>query len=171
MCYPYTTYSQSPSQSAATFDWIISPSSDSGYMISSTPNYFSIVFSNATLTLKNQGQSDEYYFFQIMMQKPTKPTSQLGSSNVASTCYFNETTFQGYLYTKMDATYGSSSGANTSDTSDPFAPWPYAVRVEQIATAGTNTPTCLGPDSQSLGNFSVSDDSQLCDCVYLNTGT
>ncbi len=171
MCYPYSTYAQNPSGSAATFQWIIDPVPNSkNYTISSTANLFSIVFTNATLSLMNSGQADEHFFFQISMQKPTKPTSQLGSQNVASTCYFNQTTFQAYLYTKMEKTYPSNS-TNATDTSMPFTAWPYAVKVEQVTGAGAGTPTCLGPSGQSLGDFSVADETQLCDCLYLNTGT
>lgn len=102
------------------------------------------------------------------MQKPTKPVGQLGSENVQATCYFNSTTFQASLYTKMEKTYPNNS---TAITTEPFAPWPYAVKVEQVVGAGEGTPTCLDPSGNSLGNFSVSDGSQLCDCLYLNTGT
>jgi hypothetical protein len=171
LCYPYNTYAQDPSSSAATFQWIINPVANSqNYTISSTENVFSIVFTNLTLSLLNSGQADEHYFFQTGMQKPTKPASQLGSQNVASTCYFNQTTFQGYLYTKMAKTYPSNS-TNTMGSSTPFSPWPYAVKVEQVSAAGVGTPTCLDPSGQSLGDFSVADGSQLCDCLYLNTGT
>ncbi|KAH9207292.1 hypothetical protein DL95DRAFT_527979 [Leptodontidium sp. 2 PMI_412] len=170
-CYPFFTYATSPTQATASFDWIISPSGGSNYTISSTPNYFSIVFSNASLSLMKAGADDEHYFFQTMMDKPTKPVAQLGSENVASTCYFNSTTFQGYLYTKMPKTFITNNTNSTTDTNTPFAAWPYAVKVEQVASAGDGTPTCLGPSGESLGDFSVADGTQLCDCLYLNTGT
>jgi hypothetical protein len=170
MCYPYTTYAQSSSASAATFDWIISPSTDSSgnHTISSTANYFSILFANVSLSLRSVGQDDEHYFFSTEMQKTTKPLTQLSSSNLASTCYFNQTIFRGYLYTKLNATYGSSANATDKGA---YQAWPHAVRVEQIATAAANSPTCLGPQGQSLGNFSVQDTSQECQCLYLNSGT
>lgn len=130
---------------------------------------FSILFSNASMTLVKEGTAQEAYFFQMSMQKPTKP-GQLGADNVASTCYFNDTTFQAYLYTKMPKTYPSNSSSETNST-DPFAPWPYAVKVEQISGAGTGTPDCVDSSGNSLGDFSVSDGGDLCDCLYLNTGT
>lgn len=170
-CYPYSTYAQNPSSSAATFEWIISPIKNSqNYTISSTDNYFSIVFSNLSLSLMHEGTNDEYYFFQTSMQKLTKPAGQLGTQNVASTCYYNETTFQGYLYTKMTKSYGSSS-TNGTESSGAFESWPYAVKVEQVAAAGANVPSCVGPSGQSLGDFSVVDGTKLCDCLYLNYGT
>jgi hypothetical protein len=170
-CYPYITYASSPSQSAATFDWIISPVEGSpNYTVSSTQNYFSIVFSNATMSLMNAGTDQEHYFFQINMQKPTKPATALTSSNVASTCYFNQTTFHAYLYTKMEKTYPSNSTTSTN-TTEAFTPWPYAAKIEQVTGAAAGTPTCVDSSGNVLGNFSVSDGTQLCDCLYLNTGT
>ncbi|KAG4435272.1 hypothetical protein IFR05_009232 [Cadophora sp. M221] len=170
-CYPFFTYAMSRTQATASFDWIISPSVGNNYTISSTPNYFSIVFSNTSLSLMKAGTDDEHYFFQTMMDKPTKPVAQLGSENVASTCYFNSTTFQGYLYTKKSKTFITSDTNSSTDTNSPFAAWPYAVKIEQVASAGEGTPTCLDPSGESLGDFSVTDGTQLCDCLYLNTGT
>lgn len=174
LCYPYQTYAQSRTSSNSTFDWIISPSqkNPNNYTISSTQNYFSLVFNSLTLSLKSAGNADEHYFFQTTMSKPTKPTTQLGSQNVAATCYFNATTFQGYLYTKKLKSYPQAT-ASTTETSEngAFPPWPYAVKIEQVSGSGEGTPTCLDPSGNSLGNFGVEDTTQLCDCLYLNTGT
>jgi hypothetical protein len=157
----------------AYFDWIISPveGTKDNYTISSTPNYFSIMFSNVSLSLQSAGNADEHYYFQTSQQKPTKPTSQLGSQNVAATCYFNQTTFQGYLYTKMAKTFPKDGNGTDTNESQAFAAWPHAVKVEQVASSGSGTPTCLDPSGNSLGDFSVSQQGELCDCLYLNTGT
>ena len=117
----------------------------------------------------NAGTDQEHYFFQLNMQKPTKPSGQLGSENVASTCYFNQTTLQAYMYTRMPKTYPSNS--TDTNSTDPYAPWPYAVKVEQVAGSAAGSPTCLDPSGKSVGDFSVSEPGQLCDCLYLNTGT
>jgi hypothetical protein len=170
-CYPYFTYATSPSQSAATFDWIITPvEGTTNYTVSSTRNYFSLIFANASMSLMNQGTDQEHYFFQMNIQKPVIPTTALTSSNVVSTCYFNQTTLQAYLYTKMEKSY-PSNGTNDTNTTEPFAPWPYAVKVEQVSAAGPRTPTCLDASGNSMGDFSVSDTADLCDCLYLNSGT
>lgn len=170
-CYPYFTYAQSPTQSIATFDWIITPTSTkNSYNISSTDNYFSILFTNASLTLANAGAADEHYYFQTAMQKPTKPVVQLGSQNVASTCYFNQTMLQGYLYTKMPKTL-SSNVTEEMGGGDAFEAWPFAVRVNQVANAGVGTPTCVDGSGNSLGDFGVADTSLTCGCDYMNTGT
>jgi hypothetical protein len=64
-------------------------------------------------------------------------------------------------------------GGNSTDmgTGQPFAQWPFAVRVQQSSGAGVGTPACLGPQGQSLGSFSVADSTEMCECLYLNTGT
>ncbi|KAI6713555.1 hypothetical protein JHW43_003910 [Diplocarpon mali] len=169
-CYPYFTYAQSPTQATAIFDWIITPVENSDkYSISSTENYFSFVFANASLSLMNAGADDEHYLFQISMQKPTKPVAQLGEQNVASTCYFNSTTLQGSLYTRMPKTF-SPNDTNGQVEIQALTAWPYAVRIEQVAAAAQGTPTCLDPQGMSLGDFSVPDTTQECDCLYMNTG-
>jgi hypothetical protein len=121
------------------------------------------------MSLLNEGTDQEHYFFQTSMQKPTKPSSQLGDQNVASTCYFNGTTFHAYLYTKMAKTYPNNS--TVTNSTDPFTAWPYAVKIEQVAASGAGSPDCVDPSGKSVGDFSVEDQGQLCDCLYLNTGT
>jgi hypothetical protein len=137
------------------------------YTISSTQNFFSVIFANLTLSLEAANTLDEHYFFSSIIPKPTRPTTQIGSDNAAATCYFNSTTFQAYLYTKRPKTYP----ANSTSDNGAFAPWPYAVQVEQIADSGTGTPTCLDSSGNSLGDFSVKEQNKQCSCNYLNTGT
>jgi hypothetical protein len=168
MCYPYSTYAEARTQSSATFDWIIQPVPNSeNYTISSTKNIFSILFTNASLSLLNPGTPEEHYFFQLSMSKPTKPTQPLGDENVAATCIFPDTTLQGYLYTKMAKTYPN----NGTDHKGAYDPWPYAVKIEQVSGAVPGSPDCKDAKGKSLGDFSVEDSTQLCDCLYLNTGT
>lgn len=170
MCFPYATYAQNPSGSAAAYDWIISPvEGTNDFTISSTPNVFSIMFSNVSLSLMSVGTSQEHYFFQISLQKPTKPAGPLGSADVASTCYFNDTTLQTYLYTRLPKTYPINN--TDTNTNGSFASWPYAVKIEQVAASGSGTPTCLDPSGNSVGDFSITGGDQICDCLYLNTGT
>ena len=69
----------------------------------------------------------------------------------------------------MEKSYPSSGIANV--TGEAYEDWPYAVKVSQVSNAGSGTPTCLGPQGQSLGDFSVADKSEECECAYLNTGT
>lgn len=168
-CNPYSTYAESPSNSAATFNWTIEPvDGSSNYTITSTPNVFAN-FTNLNLDLKFAGTENEAYFFQFAMNKVVSLAS-LGSSNEPATCTYNSATFQAYLYTKMAKTYpaaGASAGGST--TVDQL--WPYAAKVEQVIGAASGTPTCVDATGNSVGDFSVSDGTQLCDCLYLNTGT
>jgi len=166
LCYPYSTYAQSPSAAAASFDWVITPTGPNTYALSSTPNIFSIVITNASLSLQNSGTAEEHYFFSTPSNKETRPATQLGSQNVAATCEFKDTVLQGFLYTKMSKTYPSNSTSTA-----PFAPWPYAVRFEQAAEAELGIPDCTDPSGQSLGDFSVTSQGQVCQCLYQNTGT
>ncbi|KAJ5037193.1 uncharacterized protein L3040_007373 [Drepanopeziza brunnea f. sp. 'multigermtubi'] len=162
-CYPYFTYSQSPSQATAIFDWIIIPvpNTHNNYTISSTANPFSISFANAPLILKDAAADNEHYSFQTRMRKTTTPVRQLGSENVAAKCIFNSTIFQGTLCTKMAKTYKAKNETDGMETQNDendgsiFKMWPYAVKVELIAAAGSGTPTCLDPSGNSLGDFSV----------------
>ncbi|RDW87640.1 hypothetical protein BP5796_03334 [Coleophoma crateriformis] len=170
-CYPYMTYPQSHTESAANFTWIIDyVVGNDSYMISSTDNIFSIVFSNQSLELKDAGLATEHYSFQMATQKAVIPSAALTSENIAATCYFNQTIFNAMLYTKMAKTYSSTSRTGSTE-SKTFAPWPYAVRVEQIAQSGPRTPSCLDASGISLGDFSLSEAGDPCDCLYMNTGT
>jgi hypothetical protein len=154
--------------------WIISPSSSgsSDYSISSTDNVFTIMFANKSMTLNDAGTDTEHYLFEFEMQNEIIPNGLLTSANVATTCYYNQTMFQGMLYTKMEKTYPANVTASATNTTEAFTPWPYAVKVEQIANAGSGTPTCVDTQGNEVGgDYSVADTTQSCDCLYLNTGT
>jgi hypothetical protein len=112
-------------------------------------------------------QEDEHYFFQLSMTKPTKPTTQLGSQNVAATCTFDDTTLQAYLYTKRKKTYPKDEPNQVSG----FELWPGAVKIEQVTGGRPGSPKCVEQSGNSLGEFGVEDGTQLCDCLWLNTGT
>jgi hypothetical protein len=125
------------------------------------------MFEDAEMTLLKEGQEDEHFFFQLNMSKPTKPTSQLGDQNVAATCYFDDTTLQAYLYTKREKTYP----LNEVGEGGGFMPWPGAVKIEQVAGAKLGSPRCVDGSGGNLGEFGDEDGTQLCDCLWLNTGT
>ncbi|KAH8813253.1 hypothetical protein F5884DRAFT_879452 [Xylogone sp. PMI_703] len=169
-CRPFNTYAESPSSSGATFNWVIElVQGTNNYTISSTPNDFAINFTDTSLTLKAAGTAEEAYFFQISADMPVAAGS-LGGTNEPATCYYNATTFQAYLYTKRPKSY-PAAGASSVEGSAAFQPWPYAAKVEQVIGAGPGTPTCVDAAGNPLGDFTVSDGTKLCDCLYLNTGT
>ena len=166
-CYPYTTYSVSQSQSRANFDWVISPSSTSepGYTISTTQNIFTIMFSNITLNLMNEGNDNEYYTFDIPLTKSTRPATPLGTSNAAAACTFSNSMLRAELYTKKGKTLNDTE----SEGDMPFEPWPYMVRIEQIASPSAAIPKCVDLKTGSdLGDFSAQ--AGECRCDYVNTG-
>lgn len=168
-CYPYTTYNQSTTSSLAELNWIIyaftsTSSSTPSYTISSTTNPFSFVFSNVSLSLINANTSNEAYTFSITMNKAVVPTAQLTSSNLATTCYYNQTTLEAVLYTQQDATWGGNV------TGLSYTKWPYASSVQQITDAGSSVPDCIDIDGNEVGSFSVSSSSATCSCDYANSG-
>lgn len=108
-----------------------------------------------------------------------KPTAQLTSSNVAATCYYNDTVLEGILYTRMEKNYplGTGEGGKSTDGGsggsggEIFEPWPFAVRIEQVSASGRGTPTCVDNGGDVLGDFSVPNGGEMCDCLYLNSRT
>ncbi|KAG9235932.1 hypothetical protein BJ875DRAFT_494615 [Amylocarpus encephaloides] len=176
LCYPYTTYSQNPSMSATVFDWIITTNisapvnpSNPFLLISSTPNPFTTLFNNLTLSLRLANQADEHYYFSTNIPKLTKPTTQIGENNVAAACNFNNTVLTGLLYTRRQKSYPSANAISTE--AGAYKSWPYAVEIEQVATSGSGTPSCVDPSGTSLGSFEVPEQGQQCECEYLNSGT
>jgi hypothetical protein len=144
------------------------------YTISSTDNPFSIVFSAMPLTLKDSGLSTEYYSFVLTsMNKPVVPSTAITTANIATTCYFNQTSLEARLYTKMAKTYlsPSDSSPGTSDNSTAsFAPWPYAAYVDQSDSGGPNVPQCYDNSENQVGYFAVETGGE-CSCLYQNYGT
>lgn len=179
-CYPYATYAESSTSSAATLFWIITmntpATNPASYSISSTQNPFSIVFSSMPLTLIDSGLSTEYYSFVLTsMNKPVIPNSAITSDNVATTCYFNQTSLEARLYTKMAKTYppsssSSGSGTDNNSTSSAFVPWPFATYIDQRDAGGPNVPECFDNSGNKLGVFADETGGE-CSCLYLNYGT
>jgi len=165
-CYPYTTYSDSQTESLAYFDWIISPSSfsESNYSISTTDNPLTIMFSNITLTLMNRGNDDELYAFDIPLAKITRPVTPITTSNVAAACTFSNSMLKAELYTKMPKTLNDTESVGGIRTNR----WPYKVRIEQIAASDAGNPKCVDLSGNSLGDFSAQGGE--CGCDYVNTG-
>jgi len=167
-CFPYTIYANNPVQAGATFNWIVSAGSKpSTYVISSTNNPFAIEFQNAPMTLKNAGTSSEHYWFQITMDKQVSPSKAIAPDNSAATCFFNGTTFTGFLYTKVASGY-PPNGQSTGGT---YPQWPFAVRAEQTMSGGDGVPNCYQSKDGNLGQkipLNTTAFGDLCDCLYMN---
>jgi hypothetical protein len=173
-CFPYTIYNSDASKALTTFNWIISGGAKSGtYQISSTNNPFAIDFQNSPLTMMDKGLDTERYHFQITMDKEVIPTVALTDDNAASKCFFNSTTFTGYLYTKRAKDYptAAQTGVNAA-----YPLWPFAVRAEQTVAGGANVPNCYKTVNGNIGdritkNVTTGDPTTLCSCLYKNWRT
>lgn len=161
-CYPYSTYSESESDSGAIFYWIVQPisSGSDNYYISSTQNPFMLTFTNVSLTLEDAGAATERYTFNVSMQQVVYPTTSITSDNNAATCYYNSTTFQASLYTSMEKSYASGTSNSSS-----FEAWPYAIRVEELSPDG---PDCMDSVTGARVNVAAGSSGESCDCLYSN---
>lgn len=181
-CYPYTTYSSSPTAALATFNWIITASATSSgnYTISSTDNPFAINFVNASLRLLDANAATERYHFQIPINKLVVPSAAITSDNQMATCFFNGTIFEANLYTKIANTYPPASSSNTSAAASPsssagggFGSWPHAVEVTQTIGGGIGVPDCFEVMDGNLGarisqGLTAQVAGDMCSCAYKN---
>ena len=178
-CYPYETYNESSTGSQTTFNWVISPShssstSSSNLTVSSSNNPFALTFTNATLSLVNQGTANEAYSFSVPMQKIVVPTTALTSDGSTTECLYNNTIFQASLYTKKSKTYPPGAQNGVVDTTKQYGAWPYAVDVEQAIGAGSGVPDCYkvvnGVRGDKVDIGTVTSARSTCMCLYQNYG-
>ena len=186
-CEPSVTYATSPTNSQATFNWIISAAnsssnSRSNLTISSTNNPFAIDFSNATLILVDAGTDNERYTFTTTVQKAVYP-----SFNVR--CYYNDTLFTADLYTSKPNSYpnnstsagatSSAAGAAATDgaagapAGGAFADWNYAVDATQSIGGGVDVPACYSlnngqPGDRVTSGYTMMPAADFCSCAYKN---
>ncbi|MCJ1339284.1 hypothetical protein MMC09_004573 [Bachmanniomyces sp. S44760] len=189
-CYPYTTYSSSPSLAMATFNWIITPANASGpstdnFTISSTNNPFAIYFSNLSMTLLDANTSTERYTFSFSSDKTVVPSAAITTDNSQSSCNFNSTIFSASLYTRQRNIYPANSTTSASSTSSigpstptstsagSIQPWPFAVEVSQSIGGGANVPQCFKVVNGNAGDritdgLAPRSSQDICNCVYKN---
>lgn len=178
-CAPYHTYADSPSQSEATWDWIInpSPSSPSSFTISTTPNIFNIIFANVSLELLDENLLTERYHFSTPFQKVVTPSDAL---NVR--CNYNSSTIEADLYTRLkQVTNGTSytgtipplpsNTATSSSGGDQM--WPYAVEITLLQEGGPDVPDCHQLKNGVLGprltqGIQTKATTNTCSCSYKN---
>ena len=180
-CDPSVTYATSPTDSMATFNWIISasgPSSSPNFTISSSGDPFAIGFSNAPLSLLDPGSANERYSFTTNVQKVVFPT-------LSVKCYYNSTQFTADLYTKRQKSYPPSSAggsatssattptATGSGTGDTFVNWNFAVDATQSVEGGVDVPDCYNTNngqviSKVTTGYTPKPAEDFCSCVYKN---
>lgn len=184
LCYPYTTYNESTTKSAATYDWIIkavkpTASSGSNLTISSSTNPFALTFKDVPLDILDVGQSSERYRFQVPMDKVVVPTTPITNDNSRASCWFNGTTFKAELYTKRAKTYPPAADAGGPPATPGGTPtagmksWPFAVEVKQIIGGGQEIPECYKVRDGNVGDritdgLAPVSTGGLCTCVYKN---
>lgn len=185
-CQPSVTYATSPTDSMATFNWIIAASgqgSSQTFTISSTDNPFAIDFSSATLSLVGSGTPNERYTFTTNVRKNGFP-----SFNVK--CFFNDTQFTANMYTKKPKSYPSNSASPSPSSSavgavatgtgsagapsgGDFANWNFAVEARQSIGGGVDVPACYKWINGQVGSritsgYTVEPAENFCSCAYKN---
>lgn len=157
----------------ATFNWNISAGSQANSHVISSVDNSSVPFSDVPLNIVAQGKDSEHYMFQFSYDKQINLTSSLtGDDGGSTTCFYNSTTFQAYLYTKMASDYPPKGITPNSEAS--YDAWPYAVRVEEVVGGGDNVPNCYTMVDGQMGepvdsdSLKPQDGGSLCDCLYMN---
>lgn len=178
-CAPYNTYDNSPSQSKATFYWNITtstPGSPTNFSISSSDNPFAITFTNASLELVDTNLQSEHYHFKASDDKMVVPN---GASNVH--CYYNGTTVEGNLYTRLKQVFSDVSYTSTVSSVAPASTggaysggqqnWPYAIEFTQSIGGGTGVPDCYRMEDGTAverltQGLETKASNEVCSCYY-----
>ncbi|KAI9893882.1 MAG: hypothetical protein M1814_005435 [Vezdaea aestivalis] len=168
-CGPYSNPTGQPTQ----YQWIINMTAPNTFKISSTNNPFMPMFSMIPLTLLDSGMPTERWHFSRTYDMAVVPSSSITPNNVRTTCYYNGTTMEADLYTKMRANYPNNSTA-PSPNGSMFRSWGSAVSVTLKANGGDNTPNCYTLNGGSLGQrvtdgFTARPSGSTCQCRYKNT--
>ena len=185
-CYPYNVYDPTIANSGnSVFQWVIANSSSSyatigsgatsdqgepaNLTISATSNPFSITFNNTALTYISPASntSSARYTFSFTVDKAFNPPISLASDNIATQCWYNQTTFTGSLYLSAPRTYPASN------SSDGALQWPYAIDITQESPGGTDIPACYEFIGGQVGTrittgLTPQPTSSQCSCEYRN---
>ncbi|KAI9692124.1 MAG: hypothetical protein M1822_006354 [Bathelium mastoideum] len=189
-CFPYTTYTSNPSTALTTFNWALSMNgtTDNAREISALQDPFALNFASEPLALLDANLPTERYTLNITLPKQVSPSTALaGANGEVSTCFYNSTTLQAELYMKMASSNNDSSstggggngGSGGEDSSGggaggaSYPAWPFAVRVEQVATGGEGVPDCYEMENGVVGQrittgLESEGPASECSCVYQN---
>ena len=173
-CFPYTTFSSSsnnPSGALATFNWAITTTS-LGHAITSLQDPLAITIPSQPLHLVDAGQPSERYAFNVTLPKQVTPSAALTPDGAASTCWYNGTSLRAELYTRM-AGNNTAGGSGVGGDGASYTPWPFAVRVEQVAAGGEDVPDCYEVRDGVVGarittGLEAESAGEECSCVYQN---
>jgi hypothetical protein len=164
-----------------TFNFIVTGSAGK-YMIAPTNTgpksavMSDLTFAAAPLSIVGAGTPGEMYKFQITMNKRDMVDNiqTTDRSTGGATCFYNGTTFQGYLYTRMTKTYPREDQSLPVDAN---IVWPFAARLEEVVGGGANTPNCWTEDPGGLLGANITTgltampQGNLCSCLWINYGS
>ena len=172
-CFPGALYSESSSGSQYTFNWIISNTSLTDYVVASSKDPFSAGFPNTTLTLVDANTPNEHYSFTARnLVQQVWPATPLTNDNSLATCFFNSTVLTGAMYTKKPSSMSASAASMMSTNSGIFQQWPYAANISLAANGGSEVPNCYKTvNNQPVGKqitLATEPASRQCSCVYEN---
>lgn len=134
------------------------------------------MFSDIPLELIDHNHQIERYHFSTQFRKLVNPL-------INEYCYFNDTTVEGDLYTKLKQVHSNASYSSTVAPSMPTPTavsfsggqnlWPFAAEITVSHGGGLDVPDChqwtdgeLGPRlTQGITAQATTD---LCSCFYKN---
>lgn len=158
-CFPFNQ------GSSAKFFWIISePDEDNAnYTISSSDNPFAPSFKGLTLSLFDQGNSDERFEFSFNTTRNIVPSDSIAPGNRVATCSFENTVFEATLWTRRrnNQTLPVNGGVDGQ-----YADWPGNIEVRQVKEAELGQPMC--EDGQGNKIADVQAGAGECECAYSN---
>ncbi|KAL9053808.1 MAG: hypothetical protein Q9162_004527 [Coniocarpon cinnabarinum] len=160
-CFPYTTYSDSPSRSAFTFLWTItstSPSSPNNDTLSITANAntFALTFGPTPLQHLDVGSANERFAFEVPVPKDVQPSVSLGSGE-RDMCRFPTATLKGALYV-----HGNGTGVGSGDGGTGPEIWPGTTWISHESSQGLQ---CT--DANSGAVIPVAPGAGLCECGWV----
>ncbi len=137
------------------------------YQISSTPNPFSVFFTDATLSLLDAGLDGERFIFSVPLNVTVIPIASLDEdgSQRTNTCHYGNVTFNGTIYTKMPKQHPPSNNSPKAEQNPKR--WPYAANMVQTVGARDGVPRCLDPAGAQVGSWEWKDGGE-CSCAYTN---
>ena len=156
-CYPYNI------GQAASFSWVITqdPNNKGLYTISASDNPFAPSFKNLSLFLKDSSTPNERFEFEFSINKTVVPTAPLSTGNTAAQCVFENTQFQGTIWTRQHNGMGIET---PKDGGVKYSPWPGDVEVVQTTNANAGEPKCVDAKGNDLAAIQAGTGD--CTCEY-----
>jgi hypothetical protein len=180
-CAPGKTYNEDHMGSQIHFAWEIDGDQNKGYIITfyplSTTNLGlelkSLIAQHVQLNLANEGEAEERYWFRMQIPKFSIVMNDAFSEEAVAlsnmTCTYQDTTYQGTFYTRMDKSeyLQQETPVELASGLAKYAEWPKALKIEQSASGGENVPECHFSQGR-FGPPQTKDRAMMCSCLYKN---